>query len=405
VRARPEKLKWKVGEQPTFAVDIRNRGKRDLWLNPIAGRVSLQCQGKLYTPRGSWFSRYSPNYVPAAAGRQASDVPVPYRERHMGRQKGWRWVSRDHKPLALGPGKHQVRMAVTLVTRGREPIITVISNPVVIEILPAKPADAGRAKLDFLQGLPEFHELDLTITEARLKAMIAEKGLLVRVNQGRGLRSYHVYRQDGEHVIVMFRDGKCAGVQRMRKDPATAARLAAKPADAASAWGKPAAGLAMRLSAPAPAVYRHGRSLPLTVQLKNVSAGPVAVQKLGWYADAGVTDSAGRRLIVRQPASLGPWKTRKGPLRSGEVLEWTARFETLRFAQPPKAGQTVRIRFRVVTRGQARPGAGRTPPLIEIFSNPITLTLRDVPPSKMTAADAPKRWRQSMSYAYREDMG
>ena len=74
------------------------------------------------------------------------------------------------------------------------------------------------AKLDFLSEISEFHQLHLGITEDELKSLIAANDLLVTVNEKDGEKSYHVYRRDGENVIVMFRDGKCSGVQRMRRD-------------------------------------------------------------------------------------------------------------------------------------------------------------------------------------------
>jgi len=74
------------------------------------------------------------------------------------------------------------------------------------------------SKLDFLSDIPEFHQLHLDITEDELKSLIAANDLLVTMNEIDGEKSYHVYRSDGENVIVMFRDGNCAGVQRMQRD-------------------------------------------------------------------------------------------------------------------------------------------------------------------------------------------
>lgn len=77
---------------------------------------------------------------------------------------------------------------------------------------------SGKVKLDFLSDIPEFQGLHTGITEAELRSLIAANGLLVTVTGEGDEKSYHVYRKDGENVIVMFRDGKCSGIQRMRRD-------------------------------------------------------------------------------------------------------------------------------------------------------------------------------------------
>ena len=77
----------------------------------------------------------------------------------------------------------------------------------------------AESRLPFLANIPEFHELDLTITEDALAALITENGLLVKITKNESSKTYHIYRQDGENVIVMFKEGKCSGIQKMRRDP------------------------------------------------------------------------------------------------------------------------------------------------------------------------------------------
>jgi hypothetical protein len=77
-----------------------------------------------------------------------------------------------------------------------------------------------RANLEFLSDVPEFHDLHMATTEEELEALITKNNLLVKVNDDSEQKSYHVYRQDGENVIVMFREGKLSGIQRMRCDKA-----------------------------------------------------------------------------------------------------------------------------------------------------------------------------------------
>ena len=88
---------------------------------------------------------------------------------------------------------------------------------------PAAAAPSAKPGFEFLANLPEFRDLDLSITEERLQGLIAQRNLRSTVGQNGDTKSYHLFRPDGENIIVMFRDGKCAGIQRMRKDtpPAT----------------------------------------------------------------------------------------------------------------------------------------------------------------------------------------
>ncbi len=74
-------------------------------------------------------------------------------------------------------------------------------------------------KLDFLSEIPEFHELTLTIKEDALKDLARKNNLTVQMSEDKRDRTYHLFRSDGENVIVMFAGGKCKGIQRMRKDP------------------------------------------------------------------------------------------------------------------------------------------------------------------------------------------
>ena len=74
------------------------------------------------------------------------------------------------------------------------------------------------ATLDFLSDVWEFRQLHSGTTEDELKSLITANDLSATVSEKDGDKSYHVYRRDGENVIVMFREGKCSGVQRMRRD-------------------------------------------------------------------------------------------------------------------------------------------------------------------------------------------
>jgi hypothetical protein len=77
---------------------------------------------------------------------------------------------------------------------------------------PAPPPAKSQATLDFLADTPEFHEFRLEMTEPELKEIISRNKLGVTITH-----SYHVWNQDGENVVIGFRDGKCTGIQRLQR--------------------------------------------------------------------------------------------------------------------------------------------------------------------------------------------
>ena len=81
-----------------------------------------------------------------------------------------------------------------------------------------KPAATSKAKLDFLAGVPEFHDLELKMTESDLNKIIAQNKLGVQSTAEGNRKSYWIWNEDGENVIVGFEGGDCTGIQRMRQD-------------------------------------------------------------------------------------------------------------------------------------------------------------------------------------------
>ena len=85
----------------------------------------------------------------------------------------------------------------------------------------------GSKPLSFLADVPEFKDLHLGIAEAELKEIAKKNGLQMEMDAAAdGTKHYHVSRVDGENVVVMYREGKCAGIQRMRRDEERTAALA-----------------------------------------------------------------------------------------------------------------------------------------------------------------------------------
>jgi beta-lactamase regulating signal transducer with metallopeptidase domain/Leucine-rich repeat (LRR) protein len=168
-----------------------------------------------------------------------------------------------------------------------------------------------------------------------------------------------------------------------------------------SASGDPTAGLRLSLSAPEGTEYRSGRPLRLAAELRNVGPEPVPFSRLGWRAGLKATDDRGG-LVVRTPVIVSPWQQRDGALAPGEVIRWDEWFDRLRFARPPEAGSTVRVRLRLAMRAEKADAPGGTPRLFEAFSDPVSVAVVGKHPARLGPDDVPGRWGSSFDFVYRE---
>ncbi|GAF71756.1 unnamed protein product, partial [marine sediment metagenome] len=130
VRLRADKIKWKAREVPMFKAEVRNQGRREL--SVIRGQVAaeLEVDGQWYVQKevSARSSRFPP-------GQQYKDIRFVL-------EKRW-WRKKGDRPLQLTPGKHSVRVAFTAQPKEKDAgkPVRVISNPVEIEILAAKPPE------------------------------------------------------------------------------------------------------------------------------------------------------------------------------------------------------------------------------------------------------------------------
>ncbi len=150
VRLKADKTQWKVGEMPTFLLDVANRGAVPITYYRSG---SLWDQGVIEVD-GTWYGftgpraaiEYGTKQLPAG---QQLDKPFPVAigpmlKPYLGAKSladisGM--VPRGPE-LSLGPGKHTVRVAFWTTETPPKARSTAISNPVEIEVLadPAKPA-------------------------------------------------------------------------------------------------------------------------------------------------------------------------------------------------------------------------------------------------------------------------
>ena len=143
VRLRPLKSIWVAGEAPKLTLDLRNRGKKGFPFMPHVARIEVD--GVWHDWRGIVGFAGSPPFLEIdkeLLGAIKIDPAGP-----------WAPLKKPDKRLKLTPGKHTVRARFTW--RMGEPVAgakfahySAISNPVVIEILPAKPAPGDSAPAD-----------------------------------------------------------------------------------------------------------------------------------------------------------------------------------------------------------------------------------------------------------------
>ncbi len=169
-----------------------------------------------------------------------------------------------------------------------------------------------------------------------------------------------------------------------------------------SEWGAVIGGLRMKLSAPERNVSRRGRPLPLLLEVENVGTIPVPFKEWG-YAGAQVIDQTGERLVVKAPIAIRPWEGRRDDaLASGAGMKWTVWFDRLRFRKGLKVGSTIKLRFRLPWRTRTPTKAEGTPPLLQVFSNWVDITVEEKHPTVLQAGDLPGHWADSMDLVYVE---
>ena len=128
VRLRADKAAWKAGETPGLLADVRNQAEGEMFVYASQDTASMEVDGQWYNQRPG--PRADLKTAMLAPGKETTDVAFTLSDS---------WWKENGAPLALAPGKHKVRVALTAdeVPRNQKAVFTVKSNPVEIEILPA----------------------------------------------------------------------------------------------------------------------------------------------------------------------------------------------------------------------------------------------------------------------------
>jgi len=158
-RLRAEKIIWQSGEWSKFRADLRNHGQRRLSLGLAPENWKIELNGLWYRPTVSFRSLV--RKLSLLPGQHHNDVLLLLEEQY-------NWRSKEgERPLEFRPGRHTVRFALQLSSadEGRS-LLSVVSNPVEIEILPAEakndvqvevtgqPSSTVRGKVLDSQGQP-----------------------------------------------------------------------------------------------------------------------------------------------------------------------------------------------------------------------------------------------------------
>jgi|GEM_PF-3882878 len=162
-RLRPEKTVWRAGEAPTFVAEVRNQGKRKLFITPLQEASKLQLDGEWHVSMADLDMRL----WPFGPGRHYDAIPIVLNE-------AW-YNNKERKTLKLSLGKHIVRVAFLVHTKAEIVVKAprAISNPVEIEIVPeegddgtawGKPVDGLKAGLRINDPRPRPYRVGETLS-------------------------------------------------------------------------------------------------------------------------------------------------------------------------------------------------------------------------------------------------
>ena len=135
MRVRPERQSWYEGEAPKFRVDMQNKGTVEWELVLAQEAWAVELDGIWYRA-GVMYTGDVPTLL-LGPGDEHKDI-----EFYPGVRSSW---NINGKPLKLTPGLHTVRLSFGPSTRDRAywRRLRVVSNPVVIEVLPAEADKRG----------------------------------------------------------------------------------------------------------------------------------------------------------------------------------------------------------------------------------------------------------------------
>ncbi len=131
VRLRADKMVWKAGELPIVKADVRNTGRRDLYLPYCYFQAEVEVDGRSYRHTGP-SNILRPDHGPYVRHREDIEIYLYLR--------CWTAVNNLRQELRLKPGRNTIQVAFYAEPDNGQRI-RVLSNPVEIEIQAGGPAD------------------------------------------------------------------------------------------------------------------------------------------------------------------------------------------------------------------------------------------------------------------------
>jgi beta-lactamase regulating signal transducer with metallopeptidase domain len=204
--------------------------------------------------------------------------------------------------------------------------------------------------------------------------------------------------KEEEDIASPLRPGQKTDVKIEAQKPDAASRVSENNGQGEQVWCEPLNGLRMRVTAPEGTVYKRGISLPLVLEIQNVSDKPIAFNKF-LRLDFKVTDQKDERVGVQGYLHdhMPAWENTKDSLQPGQIIKDTCYFERLRFNMPSPM-KFIKLQFRLPTQKE---NPGFLP--IDEYSNPVTIQLIDQPfKHLLKSEDLPEEWTKEMELVYRE---
>jgi hypothetical protein len=164
-------------------------------------------------------------------------------------------------------------------------------------------------------------------------------------------------------------------------------------------WGEPLNGLRMRLTTPKGTMYSRGTSLPLVIEIQNVSDQPFPLKQLNSILQFKVTDQQNQRIGIQGilDGHITNWESLDGVLKPDEIITDTCYIERLKWRMSSTA-ESIVMHFLLPTQKE-----GPEKFTITEYSNPVTIQLKDSPYEHLLKSqDLPEKWTEDIDIVYRE---
>lgn len=228
---KSDKEVYQAGEEIKLTLDFKNIGAKSVWLlKEMLPNADLEL--RLYKVEGKNKQDVSPP-VKIDVIRQIlaeRDFKEIFPQETFLKEMRLRDFS---ERLTLSKGHYEVVIEFNLhpSLSSRFPITPwsgrLVSNTIAIEIKD-KENTALPSNLSFLSDVKEFQEFRLQMTETEIKEIVQRNSLVLEGNSRTG---FLVRNRDGQTLALSMSDGRCAGIQRLPRQPSLQELMKSLPKD------------------------------------------------------------------------------------------------------------------------------------------------------------------------------